>query len=120
MLNAQALYTVFFSVLLHNTPLKHKYFFPLFLKAYTAINENGSQFQSDETHLFVNSRGNKRQFHLPSALFWGSMFGLMRRSMKRCLKKLLSRSRLDYEQLHTLLAEMKTVINIRPLTFLFN
>ena len=37
--------------------------------------------------------------------------------MKRCLKKFIGRSRVDYEQLHMLLAEIQTVINNRPLTF---
>ena len=40
--------------------------------------------------------------------------------MKRDLKKLLGRSRVDYEQLYPLLAEIKTVINNRPLTFLYD
>ena len=40
--------------------------------------------------------------------------------MKRCLRKLLGLSRVDYEQLHTLLAEIQTIINNRPLTFLYD
>ena len=42
------------------------------------------------------------------------MFEQMIRSIKRCLKKLLGWSRVDYEQLETLLAEIQTVINNRP------
>ena len=40
--------------------------------------------------------------------------------MKRCLKNLSGRSGVDYEQLQTLLAEIKTVINNKPLTFLYD
>ena len=67
--------------------------------------------------LFVNSRGTKWQFTLPSTPSWNGMFERMIRSMKKCLKKLLGRSRVDYEQLLTLLAEIQTVI--KQLVFLF-
>ena len=48
------------------------------------------------------------------------MFERMIRSMKRCLRKLLGRSRVDYEQLHMLLTEIQTIVNNRPLTFLYD
>ena len=44
----------------------------------------------------------------------------MIRSMKRCLRKLLGWPRVDYEQLHMLLAEIRTIINNGPLTFLYD
>ena len=40
--------------------------------------------------------------------------------MKRCLRKLLGRSRVDYEQLLTLLPELQTIIDNKPLTFLYD
>ena len=48
------------------------------------------------------------------------MFERMVRSMKRCFKRLLGRSRVDYGQLHTPLAEIQTVTNNRLLTFLYD
>ena len=48
------------------------------------------------------------------------MFERMIQSMKRCLKELLGWSRVHYEQLHTLLAEIQTVINNSSLTFLYD
>ena len=84
------------------------------------ISDNGSHFISHETQSFVNNKGTKWQFNLPSAPWWGGMFEPMIRSMKRCLRKLLGRSRVDYEQLHTLLAEIQTIIKNRPLTFLYD
>ena len=48
------------------------------------------------------------------------MFEGMIRSMKKCLKKLLGRSKVGYEQLQTLLAEIQTLLNNRPLTFLYD
>ena len=47
------------------------------------------------------------------------MFEWIIQSMKRYLKKLLGWSRVDYEQLHTLLTEIQTVINSRSITFLY-
>ena len=59
------------------------------------IRDNGSQFTSNETQSFVNSRGTKWQFNLLNAPWWGDMFKRITRSMKRCLKNLLGRSRVD-------------------------
>ena len=83
------------------------------------ISDNGSQFISNEIQSFVDSRGTKWQFNLPSAPWWGGMFEWMIRSMKSCLKKLLGWSRVDYEQLQMLLTEIQTVINNKPFTFLY-
>ena len=70
------------------------------------ISDDCSQFISNETQTFVTSRGTKWQFNLPSAAWWGSMFERMIRSIKRCLKKLSGWSRVAYEQLQTLVAEI--------------
>ena len=66
------------------------------------------KFISNETQSFVDSKGSKWQFNLSSAPWWGSMFERVMQSMKRCLKKLLRRSRVDCEQLQTLLAKIQT------------
>ena len=79
------------------------------------ISDNGSQFIFNKTQSFVYSRATKWQFNLPSVPLWGGIFERMIRSMKRCLRQ----SRVDYKQLHTLLAEIQTIINNKPLTFLY-
>ena len=80
------------------------------------ISDNGSQFISNETQSF----GTKWQFHLPNVPWWGGIFERMIRYIKRCLKKLLGWSRVNYEELHILLAEMQTVLNNRLLTSLYD
>ncbi|XP_057302253.1 uncharacterized protein LOC130636526 [Hydractinia symbiolongicarpus] len=54
-----------------------------------------------------------------AAPWWGGMFERLVRSVKRCLKKTLHNTRLSYEELLTVLAEIQAVINNRPLTFLY-
>ena len=79
------------------------------------ISDNGSQFTADETQTYVSSKGIKWKFNLPASPWWGGMFERMIRSTKRCLKKLLYKSRVTYEELLTLLAEIKLVITNRLL-----
>ena len=44
----------------------------------------------------------------------------MVRSSKHCLRKLIARSRLNFEELVTLLIEIELVINCCPLTFVYD
>ena len=41
------------------------------------VSDNGSQFISNETQSFVNSKSNKWQFNLTSTTWWGGMFQRM-------------------------------------------
>ena len=81
----------------------------------TIISDNGSQFTADETQTFISSKGIKWKFNLPATPWWGGMFERMVRSTKRCLKKLLYKDRVSYEELLTILSEIQLVINNRPL-----
>ena len=61
--------------------------------------DNGSHFVSQETQ---------------------SLFERLVRSTKRCLKKVLSNSRLTYGEMLTVLSEIKVILNNAHLTFLYD
>ena len=83
------------------------------------LSDNGTQFTAEETQAFVASKSIKWRFNVAAAPWWGGIFERLIRSTKRCLKKVLTNSRLTYEELMTVIQEIECVINNRPLTFLY-
>ena len=56
-------------------------------------------------------------FNIEKAPWWGGMFERMIRSTKRCLKKVIGRAKLDYDELLTIVTEVEMIINSRPLSY---
>lgn len=52
------------------------------------------------------------------AAWWGGMWERLVRSVKTCLRKVLGKSYLEFEELQTLICEVEAVINSRPLSYL--
>ena len=53
-------------------------------------------------------------FNLERAPWWGGIFERMVRSMKRCLKRTIGRSKLSYDELLTVVTEVEITLNSRP------
>ena len=83
------------------------------------LSDNGSQFTSSDTQSFAANRRIDWKLNLAAAPWWGGIFERLVRSMKRCLKKVLFKSYLTYEEILTVLAEIQSIINNRLLTFLY-
>lgn len=74
---------------------------------------NGKEIQE----LFANKRI-RWKYIVERAAWWGGMWERLVRSVKTCLRKVLGRSYLNFEELQTLICEVEAVINSRPLSYL--
>ncbi|XP_065683794.1 uncharacterized protein LOC136096460 [Hydra vulgaris] len=83
------------------------------------LSDNGSQFTSNLTQNFTSSLGITWHFSIPAALWWGGFFERLVGSTKRCLRKITHKDQLSYEELLTFLAEVESILNNRPITFMY-
>ena len=89
------------------------------------ISDNGTTFKgaakllksvmsSHEVQAHLAGSGIEWLFNVEKAPWWG---GRLIKSTKRCLRKLIGRAKLVYDELSTLLAKVEMVINSRPLMY---
>nr|XP_047122452.1 uncharacterized protein LOC124805948 [Hydra vulgaris] len=83
------------------------------------LSDNGSQFTSNLTQNFTSSLGITWHFNIPAAPWWGGFFERLVGSTKRCLRKITHKDQLSYEELLTFLAEVESILNNRPITFMY-
>ena len=83
------------------------------------LSDNGTNFRSDETQKFVRSKNVRWSFNPPATPWWGGVYERIIRCVKRCLKKVLGRNTVTYEELQTILYEIELILNNRPLTFTY-
>ena len=76
--------------------------------------------RSSEIQREIASKGIKWDFIIEKAPWQGGFYERMIQSTKRCLKKILGRSCMNFESLRTLLVEIETTINNRPLTYVYD
>ncbi len=67
---------------------------------------------------FFSEKRIQWKFIVERAAWWGGMWERMVRSVKMCLKKILGKAFLRFEELQTFLIEVEAVIDSRPLTYL--
>ena len=60
------------------------------------------------------------QFNLEKApwTWWGGIFERMVQSTKRCLRKIVGQVRLNYDESLTMVTEVESIINSRPLSYI--
>ena len=76
-------------------------------------------FDLAEVQEFLLERRVKWSFNLPKAPWWGGFFERLIKCTKRCLKKMLGRARVTYDELLTLVVEVEAILNSRPLTYMY-
>ena len=75
---------------------------------------------SKDVKSFLSKKGTSWYFNIPLAAWQRGTWERMVRSVKCCLKKVIGRSTLHFEELLTLIVEVESVINARPITYIFD
>ena len=73
--------------------------------------------QREDVKQYLCRRGTEWSFNIERAPWWGGFFEQMVRMTKRCLKKMIGREKLKYDELVTAVTEVEAVINSRPLSY---
>jgi len=92
------------------------------------ISDNGKEFKAASKLLskllkekrfetYVEARLTVWKFNLKCTPWWGGHFERMIGSVKGCLRKVLGNARLSFDELNTVLPEVESTINLRPLTY---
>ena len=81
------------------------------------ISDNGGAFVSEETQLFIKNRNVKWTVNKQDAPWTTAFFERLLKSVKRCLKKILGKAKVNFDEMNTKLRNIRNVLNNRPLTF---
>jgi len=84
------------------------------------VSDNGKNFISKDVQEFAVNQGITWKFNIENAPWYGGIYERLVRSVKRCLRKILTNSRISYDQMLTTLCEIENVLNNRPLTYLYS
>ena len=75
---------------------------------------------SAEVQSYLADRSVSWRFIVQKAAWNGGIWERLVRSVKRCLRKVIGRAALNYEELVTLLVEIESIINSRPITYVYD
>lgn len=84
-----------------------------------AVSDNFKSFIGKELGNFLTAEGISWTHILPKSPWWGAFYERLIRIVKEALKKSLGNAKLTYEELETVLIEIESIVNCRPLTYLF-
>ena len=91
-----------------------------FKRADQDIRELWRSIKEPELLRYFTEKGIKWKYIAERAAWWGGFWERLVRSVKTCLKKVMGRASLSFEEMTSLLAEAEATINSRPLTFVYN
>ena len=83
------------------------------------ISDNFSSFKSDEVSKFLLLHNVDWKFILPLSPWWGGFYERLVRTVKSTLRKILGRSKLNFEELYTILTQVECMLNSRPLSYVY-
>ena len=92
------------------------------------VSDKGKTFKASNTLLrkllnekefgdYLEARHTIWKFNIEMTPWWGGHFERMKGSVKRCLRKVLGNAKLSFDELGTVIAEVESTMNSRPLTY---
>ena len=84
------------------------------------VSDNAKCFAGPELSSFLLKVESEWEFILSSSPWWGGYWERLVQSSKRCLRKIVGKAKLSYEELLTVLAEVEGVLNSRPLCHIYD
>ena len=75
---------------------------------------------SQEVQRYLTNKRVTWKFIVEKAPWWGGFWERLIQSMKRSIKKTVGRTSLNYDELNTLVVEVESLINSRPLTYIYD
>ena len=95
----------------------------------TLLSDNAKPFKSSSREIekipgsrevvqYMANNGVTWKFIVERAAWWGGFWERLVQTVKRTLREVLGRSCLSFDELSTLLVEVESVVNARPLTYI--